>query len=76
MALVVGAVTNKMAPTEPSTAKTIATLLMEDHDGWGRMRDGVSRARDFPGPVPSLFPASIYYPNGAVIVHDSNFEPG
>src|SRR2546426_3025285 len=75
VALAVGAVTSRTAPADPRRTRTTATLLIENRGGWACIRVGFSRAREFPGPVASPFPRSIYYSNGAVIPRDSDWEP-
>src|SRR5213593_2370826 len=76
VALAVGAVTSRTAPTDPRRTRTTATLLIENRGGWACMRVGCSRARGFPGPAASPFPRSIYYSNGAVILRDSDLGTG
>jgi hypothetical protein len=76
VALTVGALTSRTAAIDPRRMKATATLLIENREGWVRMRGGVSRTRAFPGPVQSPFSACVYYSNGAVIPGDTDFATG
>jgi len=76
VALTVGEVTRTAVRAEARTARTIATLLIADGERWARMCVAGSWAREFPAPVVSPFPATIYYADDAVILDDNKSRAG